>query len=111
MQQNVDEIKTMDITELVNNLESNNIESIQMEGGPEGTVEGTLKDETKFTSFIPEELRSDFYPSYLKDKVENEEIRLIGKPEPADPWYFTLLPTILLLLVFLLVGQLFMMLL
>ena len=97
MQQNVEEEMTMDVTELVDNLESDKIESISIQGRSVGTYEGKLKDGKIFTAVIPEEFRVGFYESYLKDKVEGNEIRVIGKLEPRDPWYYTLFPTILLL--------------
>ena len=100
MQQNVDEVTTMDVTELVDNLETDKVESITIQGRTVGTASGKLKDGTKFTSFLPEEVRTDFYDNYLKEKVESKEIRVIGEPEPKDPWYYSLLPTLLLLFAF-----------
>ncbi|MGO1469416.1 MAG: ATP-dependent zinc metalloprotease FtsH [Tissierella sp.] len=100
MQQDVEEPKELDVTELVNNLESDKVESMSIEGREVGTVEGQLKDGTKFTSIVPEDFREDFYKDYLKEKVENEEIRYSGKEVPKDPWYISFLPTLLLLFAF-----------
>lgn len=101
MQQNVDEVTTMDVTELVKSLKTDKIESMEIEGRNVGTtIEGKLKDGSKFSTFLPEEVRKDFYDNYLKDRVENEQIRVIGKPEPKEPWYYSFLPTFLILFAF-----------
>lgn len=100
MQQNVEEVTTMDVTELVKNINSEKLESIEIQGRTVGTVEGKLEDGTKFTTVLPEDVRENFYDNYLKDKVDNQEIRLIGKPEPTEPWYIALLPTFLIIFVF-----------
>ena len=100
MQQNVEDVATMDVTELVKNIEADKLESIEIQGRTVGTAEGKLKDGTKFTTVLPEDFRENFYSDYLKDRVDNEEIRLIGELEPTEPWYITLLPTLLIIFVF-----------
>lgn len=100
MQQNVEEIKTLDVTELVNSLESGKVESIVIEGRTVGILEGTLKGGTKFTTILPEDFREGFYDNYLKEKVDNEEIRVAGKLEPQRPWYYDLLTPLLLIFAF-----------
>nr|WP_300003687.1 ATP-dependent zinc metalloprotease FtsH [Tissierella sp.] len=101
MQQNVEEITAMDVTELVDNLESDKVESISIQGSSVGTtVDGKLKDGTKFSAIIPEEFRSGFYENYLKEKVETQKIRVIGQLEPRDPWYYNLLGPLLMIFAF-----------
>ena len=100
MQQNVEDIKALDVTELVNNLESGKVESVAIEGRTVGTLEGKLTDGTKFTTILPEDFRETFYNNYLKEKVDSGEIRYSGKPEPQRPWYYDFLPTFLLLFAF-----------
>jgi cell division protease FtsH len=95
--QNVDPIKEMDVTELVKNLNDNKVEGIKMEGR---TVQGVLRDETKFTTILPYEFTDSFYKDYLKDKVDREEINYSGKLDPEPSLFASMLPTILIILVF-----------
>lgn len=95
--QNVDPIKEMDVTELVKNLNDNKVEGIKMEGR---TVQGVLRDETKFTTILPYEFTDSFYKDYLKDKVDREEINYSGKLDPEPSLFASMLPTILVILVF-----------
>lgn len=97
MGQNVDPIKEMDVTELVKNLNENKVEGIKMEGR---TVQGVLRDESKFTAILPYEFTDSFYTDYLKDRVESGEINYSGKLDPQPSWLATMFPTLLIILVF-----------
>ena len=93
----VEQVSEMDITELVKNINNRNVESIITVGN---TAKGKLKDGTQFTTILPEEFRDSFYPDYLQDLVDSGEITLAGEQEPRDPWYVSMLPTIMIILVF-----------
>lgn len=95
--QNIEPIKEMNVTELVKNLNDNKVQGIKMEGR---TVQGVLIDETKFTTILPYEFTDSFYKDYLKDRVENEEINYSGKLDPEPSWLASMLPTLLVILVF-----------
>lgn len=97
MGQNVETVKKMDVTELIEKLNSNSVESVKMEGK---TVQGKLKDGTQFTTYLPEEFRYTFYPEYLRDLVDGGQIRFSGEPEPTRHWLYDWLPTFLMLFVF-----------
>ena len=77
-------ISEMDVTELIEQLEENNVERINMNVR---VVEGTLRDGSKFTTVLPHEIRNDFYNEYLKDKVESKELHFSGSPDVVRPWY------------------------
>lgn len=95
----VEQVKELDVVELVDNLDSNNVESIRMIGN---TVQGKLRDGTQFTTILPEEIRSyDFYRDYIKDLVDSKQIGSYGAEQiPTTPWYIEMLPTIMVLLIF-----------
>lgn len=102
----VDPVKEMDVTELVENLKTDKVESIKMVGN---TVQGKLKDNTQFTTRLPEEIRTTFYTDYLKDLVDSKAISSYSaEPEPSTPWFIEMIPTILLLLVFVVFWFVFM---
>ena len=102
----VDPVKEMDVTELVENLGTDKVESIKMVGN---TVQGKLKDNTQFKTRLPEEMRRTFYTDYLKDLVDSKAIvSYSAEPEPSTPWFIEMIPTILLLLVFVVFWFVFM---
>jgi cell division protease FtsH len=93
----VQEIKELDATELVGNLQDNNVESIHMEGRE---IQGKLVNGTQFITILPEVMSYTFYSDYLKDDVESEKIRLSDELPQTTPWFISAIPTILMLLVF-----------
>lgn len=93
----VEPVSEMDVTELIRNISNNNIEIIKSIGN---TMEGELRDGTQFTTVLPAEIRDIIYPEYLQEQIENEQIIWVGEQVPETPWYITMLPTILILLVF-----------
>ncbi len=96
----VQDIKPMDATDLVVNLQKNKVESLNMNGVNGKEIQGKLLDGTQFSAVLPEEMRGTFYDSYLKDLVESESIRYSSELPQATPWFISALPTILMLLVF-----------
>lgn len=93
----VKDIKEMDATELVGNLQNGRVETINMDGRQ---IQGKLKDETQFTTVLPDEMKYTFYSDYLKDLVDSGELNYSSVLEQGTPWFISALPTILMLLVF-----------
>ncbi len=93
----VEQVKKIDVTELVGLLNNGNVESIKMVGKE---VQGKLKDKTLFITILPDEMRYTFYSDYLKDLVDSKQIALSSELEPTTPWFVSAIPTILMLLVF-----------
>ncbi len=101
----VEQISELDFTELVSRLKDGSIDRITSIGN---TVEGELKDGTKFTAILPEEARPTFYHDYVKEMVDNETIKYGAEQIPVSPWYIEMLPTLMILLVFGVVWFVFM---
>lgn len=101
----VEQISELDFTELVSRLKDGSIDRITSIGN---TVEGELKDGTKFTAILPEETRLTFYHDYVKEMVDNETIKYGAEQIPVSPWYIEMLPTLMILLVFGVVWFVFM---
>ena len=101
----VEQTSELDFTELVSRLKDGSIERITSIGN---TVEGELKDGTKFTAILPEEVRPTFYHDYVKEMVDNETIKYGAEQIPVSPWYIEMLPTLMILLVFGVVWFVFM---
>lgn len=95
--QDVEQVREMDVIELINRLENDEIESIVTIGD---TLEGKLRDGTEFTVMLPEHMNETFYDNYLRDKVENGQLNSYGaEPIPSEPWFISMLPTIFMILI------------
>lgn len=93
--QSLPETTQMTVTELVEQLDTGEIKQITSTGP---TVQGVNQKDETFEVFLPDEIRVEFYDTYLKDKVESGELAYAGKPVPQTPWYLELLPTFFILL-------------
>ncbi len=104
---NVEETKQIDYTTLIEEINKNNVESISIVKN-EDTVKGRLKDNTSFTLTLP--TSSDrFYEDYLRKPVEEGRIKNVtGEPQPQTPFYLSALPTIFMILVFVVFWFVFM---
>lgn len=86
----------IDVTELVRRLNNDEVESIVESGN---VLSGKFKDGTQFSVVLPQNMADTFYHDYLKDKVDNEEIRYVAEQPPSEPWFISALPTIFLILI------------
>lgn len=104
---NVDETKYIDYTQLIEEINKDNVESITIVKN-EDTVKGRLKDNTSFTLTLP--TSSDkFYEDYLQTPIEQGKIKQVsGEPQPQTPFYLSALPTIFMILVFVVFWFVFM---
>ncbi|MGO1819256.1 MAG: ATP-dependent zinc metalloprotease FtsH [Senegalia sp. (in: firmicutes)] len=71
----------------------------------ENMVEGTLNDDdnTKFTSYVPEVQKE-----YYDEVIEESGIEVNAEPNPGTPWYIAALPTIFMILIFVVFWFVFM---
>lgn len=100
-----EEPKKIGYVQLVSQIEQDNLKSITLV--KDGTAKGELKDGNTFSMMLP--VSSDiFYQEYLKTLVQEEKIELIGEAEPQTSWFITMLPTIFIVLVFVVFWFVFM---
>jgi len=80
-------------SELVVEIQNNNVKTLTF---TENEVEGVFKNDEKFTSYVPSlfYFSGAFYDNYLAEKIEAEEIEVIGQPVPPTPLWLQALPTI-----------------
>jgi len=93
----VQEVSKLNVTELIENINNGNVDTITHIGN---TVEGKLEDGTLFTTVLPDEIRGIFYTEYVQELVESKQLNYDGELIPLEPWYVSLLPTFMILLVF-----------
>jgi len=94
LNQDIEQVREIHVTEFINRLEKDQVKEITFVGN---TINGRLIDGTQFTVMLPDMMMQTFYQDYLKDKVENGNIILRDEPEPAEPWFLSALPTIILI--------------
>ncbi len=85
--------QTISYSELVVQIESNNVKSLSF---TENDVKGVYKDNTEFKSYIPTLFffSGSFYDEYLAERIKAKEIEVIGEPVPATPIWVQALPTV-----------------
>ncbi len=93
----IEEAVEMDVTDIVTDLKDEKVDKIWMRGN---YAQGELKNGTEFEVYLPDEIRTDFYDYYLKDQVEAEKISFGGEPRPATPWYVSMIPTLIVMIIF-----------
>jgi len=79
--------------EFINQVENGQVKSAQMIG--DQTVQGILKDGTKFTTIVPMGKMPD-----IADLMMERGVELRAAPTPSTPWWLALLPNIITLVVF-----------
>lgn len=97
MSKNVKKTEDLTVNGFIDKIKNNQVKEIKSQGP---MVKGILndKDNTEFKVYLPAEFRTFLYNNYLKEKVENNQIKYMGEPEPSTPWYYEMLPTFLILL-------------
>jgi cell division protease FtsH len=78
--------------EFIELLESDQIVEVQMIGRQ--TVEGELKNGTKFTTYVPEGTTN------LSDRLLARNVKVSAQPEPPAPWWMSFLPNVITLVIF-----------
>ena len=93
------------VDKLIETIQGNNVKSITTVGS---TVEGTLNDDTKFTTELPLEFQVSFYDQYLKERVDNGTITYGGRRDEGAPILVQILPTLIMMGGFLLLWYILM---
>jgi len=88
-----EQAKSISYSELVVEIQNNNVKTLTF---TESEVEGVFKNDEKFTSYVPSlfYFSGAFYDNYLAEKIEAEEIEVIGQPVPPTPLWLQALSTI-----------------
>jgi len=104
---NVEETKQMDYTTLIEEINKDNVESIIIVQN-ENTAKGRLKDNTAFSLTLPMDANT-FYEQHLKNAMDEDRIESVnGEQQPQTPFFLSALPTIFMILVFVVFWFVFM---
>ncbi len=102
--------KELGFSELIINLENNNVEEIHLINN---RVKGVLKAEgtegIKFNSYIPEVMNTEtFAADYIYPAIKNNGLKLTGEPPAGTPWFIDILPSVFMVLIFVVFWFVFM---
>ncbi|MEA3423703.1 MAG: ATP-dependent zinc metalloprotease FtsH [Bacillota bacterium] len=100
------EIEEFDFTQLLNEIHDGNISTVDM---AENRISGTLSDGTQFESYIPE-VMGDSFGDYIFNLAQEEGavITLEGIPPIETPWFVDILPSVFMILIFVVFWFVFM---
>ncbi|NLA58055.1 MAG: ATP-dependent metallopeptidase FtsH/Yme1/Tma family protein [Firmicutes bacterium] len=79
--------------DFINQVENGQVKSAQMIG--DQTVQGVLRDGTRFSTIVPMGKMSD-----IADLMMEHGVELRAAPTPSTPWWLALLPNVITLVVF-----------
>ncbi|NLY51579.1 MAG: ATP-dependent metallopeptidase FtsH/Yme1/Tma family protein [Firmicutes bacterium] len=79
--------------DFINQVENGQVKSAQMIG--DQTVQGVLRDGTKFSTIVPMGKMPD-----IADLMMEHGVELRAAPTPSTPWWLALLPNVITLVVF-----------
>ncbi len=105
----VEPVVEIDAIQLIEHLKNEDVESIKSIRSAGGTtIKGKLKDNTQFTTILPEELQ-DTYKKYVEPQIEKGKIKAYkGEEETGTPFILEALPTIFMILIFVVIWFTFM---
>ncbi|MBF8983598.1 ATP-dependent zinc metalloprotease FtsH [Lutibacter sp. B2] len=101
------DIKSMGVSELIIELQKQNVTEIDI---VENKVVGVLKQGNQaFETYIPTILKSEVLSEkYILPQIESGVLKVTGKAPAKTPWFFEILPTIFMILVFVVFWFVFM---
>ncbi len=100
------EIVEFDFTQLLNEIQEGNVSTVDM---AENRISGTLSDGTQFEAYIPE-MMGDSFGDYVFNLAQEEGavITLEGIPPIETPWFVDILPSVFMILIFVVFWFVFM---
>ncbi len=97
----------LNMSQLIIELQNDNVQKIHL---IDNTVQGVLKaDGTVFEAYIPRVLVTDtFIAKYILPSLEAGQIELTGEPPAGTPWFIDILPSVFMILIFVVFWFVFM---
>jgi cell division protease FtsH len=90
-------VEEKSFTELVQEIDKDNIVKIHFQNGRDSIAEVKLKDGSTFNTVIPQEAADTFYNDYLKDKSDKGEINITTTATKETPLLLEWLPSIVMI--------------
>ncbi|KDR94918.1 cell division protease FtsH [Peptoclostridium litorale DSM 5388] len=100
------EVVNMEFSQVYQLLEQEKVSKIHFTNEIiEGTVKGTNQ---KFTSYVPYPVSRDQLSEVILKQVSERKLIVSGEPEPGTPWFFEILPSVFMILIFVVFWFVFM---
>lgn len=101
------EVGKISFSEFVEQLEDGNISTIHT---VDNTITGTLKSSgAKFETYVPSVIGTEtIFQSYLLPQIIEGKLEYTGQPPAKTPWLFEILPSIFMILIFVVFWFVFM---
>lgn len=103
------QIEAIDYTTLRHQLVAGNVQEITIVG--DRSLKGTLirnNEAVQFTSYWPVGISVERFTELLEEENKNPDIKIIGTPPPTTPWFIDLLPSLFMILIFIVFWFVFM---
>lgn len=102
-------VEDIGFSQLYKELVNGNVKEIHV---VERSIEGTVirnNEKVFFTSFIPEVFSEERFSEILENQMlEGNGLKVTGAPRPTTPWFIELLPSIFMVLIFIVFWFVFM---
>ncbi|MBN2259365.1 MAG: ATP-dependent zinc metalloprotease FtsH [Clostridiales bacterium] len=100
------QIELFNFTELLNEIDSGNVMSIDL---ADNRISGMLNDGTYFESYIPS-VMSNSFGDYVFNLAKEKDVAidLVGVPPVETPWFVDILPSVFMILIFVVFWFVFM---
>nr|AHZ59611.1 clan MA family M41 FtsH endopeptidase-like metallopeptidase [Trichomonas vaginalis] len=89
-------VEEKSFTELVTELEKDNVKSVSLQNGIDSIASVKLKDGDTFKTIIPQEAADTFYKDYLKEKSDAGTINVVSSPTKQTSFLVEWVPTLLM---------------
>jgi cell division protease FtsH len=99
-------VEDLDFSKVYQELVKENISELTFTNE---AIEGKIKNTNqKFRSYVPYPVSKDKLSDIILKQVSQGKLVLTGKPEPGTPWFFEILPSIFMILIFVVFWFVFM---
>lgn len=102
------EIEDIEFSELYQDLMNDQIVSINTQERSVDGVRLVNGEEQEFTSYIPDVYDDARFTEILTEKMDEADLTVGGEPPAETPWFINMLPTLLIILVFVVFWFVFM---
>jgi len=102
------EIEDIEFSELYQDLMNDRVVSITTQERSVDGVRLVNGEEQEFQSYIPDVFDDARFTEILTDKMDETDLTIGGEPPAETPWFISMLPTILIILVFVVFWFVFM---
>ena len=100
------EIRDIPFSEFYQNLKAEDVKEVKF---VDRRITGTLKSTNEtFTSYLPYSINEESLSSEILKQAQEKKLVVTGEPVPATPWLIEILPSLFMILIFVVIWFVFM---